>query len=151
MAAQAYPISPVKSEEEEIKALYKTLLHPDKAEIIGPDGTRHAIPASVYKVLLSVVSKMQEGKTIALLPIMEELTTQAAANFLGVSRQYLVRLLEENKIPFHRTGTHRRIYFKDVLEFRKKRDSERQKAIRNLARKELNEGTYDEFVVPDEE
>jgi excisionase family DNA binding protein len=89
-------------------------------------------------------------KGLTLIGIMEELTTQAAANFLGISPQYLVRLLEENKIPFHRTGTHRRIYFKDLLEFRKKRDGERQKAIRNLARKELNEGTYDEFVVPDE-
>jgi excisionase family DNA binding protein len=97
-----------------------------------------------------VVARMQEGKAIAVMPIMEELTTKAASNFLGVSRQYLVRLLDEGKIQFHRTGTHRRIYLKDVLEFRKKRDSERHQSIKDLARKELSEGTYDDFVLPDE-
>lgn len=151
MAAPAYPIIPVESEEEEIKALYKMLLRPDHPQLVASDGTAHVIPESVFKVLLNVLARMQEGKTVALLPITEELTTKAAADFLGVSRQFLVRLLEQDKIPFHRTGTHRRIYFKDVLDYRKKRDYARHKAIKELARKELNEGTYDDFVLPDEE
>jgi excisionase family DNA binding protein len=151
MGAPAYPIIPAESEDEQIKALYKMLLHPEHAQLVGPDGTQHTIPESVYKVLLSVLARMQEGKTVALLPIMEELTTKAAADFMGVSRQFLVRLLEEGKIPFHRTGTHRRIYFKDLLEYRKKRDAARHEAVNNLAKKELNEGTYDDFVLPEGE
>lgn len=151
MVAPAYPITPEESEEEQIKALYKMmLLHPGNAQLTGPDGTPHTIPESVYKVILMVLAKMQEGKTVVLLPVMEELTTKAAADCLGVSRQYLVRLLEDGKIQFHKTGTHRRIYFKDILEYRKKRDSERHKAIKELARKELNEGSYDNFVLPEE-
>jgi excisionase family DNA binding protein len=151
MAALAYPIIPVESEEEQIKALYKMLLHPDHPQLVDQNGTPHAIPESVHKVLLNVLARMQEGQTIALVPIMEELTTKAAADFLGVSRQYLVRLLEEGEIPFHRTGTHRRIYFKDIFDYRRKRDNERRNGIKKLARKELREGTYDDFVVPDEE
>lgn len=151
MAAPAYPITPAESEDQQIKALYKMLLQPGHAELVGPDGTHQAIPESVYKVLLSVLARMQEGKTIALLPIMEELTTKAAADFLGVSRQYLVRLLEQDRIPYHRTGTHRRIYFKDILEYRKARDAARHQAVKDLAKKELGEGTYDEFVLPNEE
>jgi len=151
MAAPAYPITPVASEEEQIKALYKLLLQPGHAKLVGPDGEQHDIPGSVYQALLNVLAKMQEGKTIALLPIMEELTTKAAADFLGVSRQFLVRLLEEEKIPYHRTGTHRRVYFKDVMEYRKKRDEARHQAIKDMAKKELDEGTYDHFVLPDEE
>ena len=81
---------------------------------------------------------------------MEELTTKAAADYLGFSRQFLVRLLEQDKIPFHRTGTHRRVYFNDVLEYKKKRDAARHEAIKGLAKKELDEGTYD-FILPDEE
>lgn len=151
MAASAFPIIPAESEDEQIKALYKMMLsHPGHADIVGPDGTRHTIPDSVYKVLLNILAKMQAGKTIALLPIMEELTTKAAADYLGVSRQFLVRLLEQDKIPFHKTGTHRRIYFKDILEYKKHRDAGRHRAIKDLAQKELAEGTYD-FVLPDEE
>ena len=151
MAALAYPIVPAESEEDQIKALYKVmLLHPGGVQLTGPDGTLLTIPESVYKVLLSLLAKMQEGKTIAFLPIMEELTTKAAADYLGVSRQFLVRLLEQDKIPFHRTGTHRRVYFKDVLEYKKKRDVARHEAIKGLAKKELDEGTYD-FILPDEE
>lgn len=150
MAAPAYPIIPAEFEEEQIKSLYKLMLsHPGHAHIVGPDGSRHTIPESVYQVLLSVLAKMQEGQPIALLPIMEELTTKAAADYLGVSRQFLVRLLEQDKIPFHKTGTHRRIYFKDILEYKMKRDEARHKAIGDLARKELKEGTYD-FSLPDE-
>jgi excisionase family DNA binding protein len=149
--AAPVPIPPVESEEEEIKALHKMLSLPGHAQLQGPDGSVVTIPESVYEVLRNVVAQMQEGNTIALLPIMEELTTKAAADYLGMSRQYLVRLLEEKTIPFHKTGTHRRIYFKDVLEYRKKRDAQRQQAIRDLAKRELEEGTYDTFVVPDEE
>jgi excisionase family DNA binding protein len=147
MAADS--ITPVPSEGAEIRALYQLLNQPDHAQLVGPDGMRQPIPESVYKVLLNVVARMQEGETIALLPIMEELTTKAAADFLGFSRQFLVRLLEEGKIPFHRTGTHRRIYFRDLIDYRNKRDISRRKAIGDMARKELEEGTYDEFVLPD--
>jgi excisionase family DNA binding protein len=151
MAAPAYPIVPVKSEEEQIRALYKMMLSSSgHAVILGRDGTKHNIPESIYRILLNILAKMQEGKTITLLPIMEELTTRAAADYLGVSRQFLVQLLEQNEIPFHKAGTRRRIYFKDILDYKRRRDTARHQAIKNLAKKELNEGTYD-FVLPETE
>lgn len=60
-----------------------------------------------------------------MMPVDENFTTQAAANHLGVSRQHLVDLLEQGKMPFHRAGTHRRIAFKDLLEYEDKRDRAR--------------------------
>jgi excisionase family DNA binding protein len=54
------------------------------------------------------------------------LTTVEAARMLGVSRQFLVQLLEQNEIPFHMVGTHRRVYARDVLGFKGKRDSARR-------------------------
>jgi excisionase family DNA binding protein len=151
MASPVYSITPVESEEEQIKSLYKLLLKPGHASLVGPDGSNQPIPESVYKVLVAVLGKMQEGKTIALLPIMEELTSKAAADMLGVSRQFLVRMLEDGKIPFHRTGTHRRIYFKDLVEYQTNRNAARHQAIENMAKRELDEGTYDAFVLPDDQ
>ena len=146
MAGVAYAVDVPEQEEEQVKDLYRSLLGHGTAVLIGPDDVRREVPDSVYKVLVDILGKMQEGKAIAVVPLMQELTTKRAADIIGVSRQYLVRLLDEDKIKYHRTGTHRRIYLKDLLEYRDKRDHERHEAIRRMARQELEDGTYDTFV-----
>ena len=78
-----------------------------------------------------------------MLPEEETFTTQAAANYLGVSRQHLVDLLEEEKIPFHRVGTHRRVYFKDLLGFERQRDASRRKSLDKLMGDVDEAGFYD--------
>lgn len=137
-------------EEELIKDLYRSLLGPKMAVLVGSDEVRHAIPESVYKILIDVLAKMQDGKAVAVVPLMMALTTKRAADILGVSRQYLVRLLDQGQIPFHRAGTHRRIYLKDLMEYRNRRDKERHASIERIARQEMEDGTYDKFVVPEE-
>jgi len=60
-------------------------------------------------------------------------------------------LLENGKLPFHRAGSHRRIYFHDLLAYRERRDHERRKAIERIAKRELEDGTYDQFVPPEDQ
>lgn len=105
-------------------------------------GRRMELPQPIFEMLVHVVQQMQQGRAIIMLPEDETFTTQAAANFLGMSRQHLVGLLETEKIPFHRVGSHRRIYFKDLREYEKKRDSERRTGISNLFKKVKAEGVY---------
>ena len=119
-----------------------------RAALVGPGDQRHETPDSVYRLLLNVLKIMQEGIAVSIVPQMQELSTQRAANLLGVSRQFLVRLLDEEKLPFHRTGTHRRVYLKDVLEFRKRRDQQRKESIEKIAKEEVAQGTYDDFPLP---
>jgi excisionase family DNA binding protein len=65
-----------------------------------------------------------------------------------MSRQFLVRLLEKGEIPFHKVGTHRRIYARDVLGYKAKRDLSRRKNLDDLARAEYAEGLYSQ--IPDD-
>jgi len=66
-----------------------------------------------------------------------------AANMLGVSRQFLVNLLEKGDIPYHMVGTHRRIYAQDLFQYKAVRDADRHKILRELAVAEAEEGIYD--------
>ena len=58
---------------------------------------------------------MREGKVITLVPHTQRLTTQEAADFLGISRPTLVKLLEDGKIPYDQPGRHHRLLFTDLL------------------------------------
>ncbi|CAN5920174.1 hypothetical protein BH11MYX4_BH11MYX4_05390 [soil metagenome] len=73
----------------------------------------------------------------------KEVTTQQAADLLNVSRQYLVRLLDEGRIAFRRTGKHRRLRIEDVLAFKDKRDKDRSAGLRELSQLTEELGGYD--------
>lgn len=107
------------------------------------------LPEPLFKLIKRVVISLKEGKPVILLPETENLTTQAAADFLGVSRPYLIQLLNENKIPYHRVGTHRRIYMKDVNQFMRERDRARHDALDKLSDAVENADLY-EGVAPDD-
>jgi excisionase family DNA binding protein len=103
------------------------------------------LPDNLYRLLLKIVQDLADGKAVSLTSAAQEMTTQEAANFLGVSRQFLVRLLDAGKIAFHRVGTHRRVYLQDLISFRKERDRRRHDAIKQIAREAVKDGVYDEF------
>jgi excisionase family DNA binding protein len=138
------------SESAEIQELYRMFLLEKTPILLGPKSESIPIPESIYNILLQVIGYLRQGKAVSVMPVMQELTTQQAANMLGVSRPFLIGLLNENKIPHHKTGTHRRIYLKDVLAYRDERDKKRKLVLADIAKRDLAEGTYDQIHVPDE-
>jgi excisionase family DNA binding protein len=94
-----------------------------KPALWGAHGERIPLPKSLSGILSQIVSELATGRTVSVLPAQKELTTSQAADLLGISRQFLVRLLDEESIPFHRSGTHRRIYLNDLLSYKQQRDA----------------------------
>lgn len=110
--------------------------------LVDEKGRRMELPKPVYELLVKVATAMQEGKVITLVPETQELTTQAAANLLGVSRPHVVKLIEEGQLPSHKVGAHRRIQMKDLLAFQRVRDKDRREALDDLARRAQEAGLY---------
>ena len=124
------------------------LVHAGHATLVGADGEKVEIPQALNDLMLYIVDAMQRKQAIFLMPEDEAFTTQAAANFLGMSRPYLLRLLDAGKLPFHRVGTHRRIVFRDLVEFQKTRSSERSRALSNLTKLMDDHDVYDRRLEP---
>lgn len=114
-----------------------------KCQLVGPNGENIPVPESVFYVLERVAEVMARGDSITLVPVGREVTTQQAADLLNVSRQYLVRLLDEGRIPFRKTGKHRRLRIEDVLSFKETRDKDRRAGLRELSRMTQEFGGYD--------
>ena len=108
-----------------------------KVRLRPEDSTREVevvLPAEAVRLLVRILTHMANGSAVTVLPVQAELTTQQAADLLGISRPYLVRLLEDGQIPFHKVGTHRRVRAVDVMEFRRARGAEAKSVLDELTR-----------------
>lgn len=143
-ALNAVQISP--ADQAEIQHLYATLRQME-AKLIGPDGKAEILPDNINAFLFGLLRDLRAGCSVTILQNKAQLTTVEASKLLGVSRQFFVRLLEKGEIPFHKVGTHRRVFARDVLSYKKLRATIRRKALVDLARAEREEGLYS---VPDD-
>ncbi|MEI2810090.1 MAG: helix-turn-helix domain-containing protein [Nocardioides sp.] len=95
----------------------------------GPNGEHLVLPPEVFEVLRDVVDAMAQGQALTIAPVHQRLTTQEAADLLGVSRPTVVKLLESGEIPFEQPGRHRRVRLADVLAYRERASVERRGAL----------------------
>jgi len=145
------PVTAPPEQRRDVAALlraFETVVRPPRrrtprGELVGPSGERLPIPESVFYLLERVVGILARGDAVTIVPVGNVVTTQQAANILNVSRQYLVRLLGEGKIPYSRTGKHRRLRVEDVLAYKKERDKDRRAGLRELSRLTQEFGGYD--------
>lgn len=116
----------------ELADLAKLFAKPGHVALIDKLGNQTHIPDVLFTHFARIVRLMSERKAIVLIPEDEAFTTQAAANYLGMSRQHLVDLMEAGQLPHHKVGTHRRVYFHDLRTFEKMRDTRRREGFDRL-------------------
>jgi len=92
-----------------------------------------SIPVTAFRLLNSILTEMAKGNAVTLIPVHAELTTQQAAQILNVSRPFLIEQLEKGLIPYRKVGTHRRIMFKDLMEYKHTMDRNRLNALEELS------------------
>lgn len=96
-------------------------------------GDQVEIPAEVHRVLIQAVEAMRRGLAVTIAPQTMVLTTQQAADLLGVSRPTLIKLLDDQRISYERVGSHRRIQLRDLLAYRQQRRDAQYAALEATA------------------
>jgi len=104
------------------------------AALRAPDGTERLIPEEIFAVLEQVADALASGSGVTVAPNDMQMTTQQAADFLGVSRPTLIKYLEDGTIPFDKRGRHRRVLLRDVVAFQEAFRVDRKAALRDMAR-----------------
>ena len=108
----------------------------------GLGGRPRRSPESVFFLFERIVEILTRGDAVTVVPVGKELTTQQAADMLNISRQFLIRLLDEGKLPYSKTGKHRRLKI-DVLAYKEKRSKERRAGLRKPSELTQEFGGYD--------
>jgi excisionase family DNA binding protein len=141
---------PSKQDQQVAMESYSTLaetlkqIRSDNPEIeIEETGQKLRVPISALELLASILEATSQGKSVTVMPIATQMTTQAAAEFLGCSRPHLVKLLEEGKIPFTLVGRHRRVLFDDLLAYNEKKKKEQRERLIEMMRGDEELGLYD--------
>ena len=98
----------------------------------SPSGQKAAISESVFKLVVGLLDEISKGNAVMVIPMQAELTTIEAAEFLGVSRPHLVKLLDSREIEHRMVGKHRRILFADLLKYQELSKRKKLKAIAKM-------------------
>jgi len=114
-----------------LDALASALAGDVEFSLVASDGRAFELTRELRNVLIHASRALSEGRAVSLEPRHAVLSTQQAADLLGISRPTLVKLLESDEIPFSKPGRHRRVKLVDVLSY--------QQRHRDLRRRELDE------------
>lgn len=119
--------------------------HTEPAALLGPDGAQAPLPMEVYAVLVQVVDAMRDSRAVTVAPVRQQLTTQEAADLLGISRPTVIKLIETGRLACEKPagGRHRRILLSDVLDYQQSLSVARDKVLGDLVRDAEDDNLYD--------
>ena len=127
--------------ETELRETGKTLLASASGQILE-------LPPTLFEVLRFVGSTLASGNGVTVIPRAQKLTTQEAADFLGISRPTFVKLLEGGAMPYEKVGRHRRVTLDDLLSYQEKERARRRTVLAKSARNNQESGMLSLTVMP---
>ncbi|WP_247648160.1 helix-turn-helix domain-containing protein [Pannonibacter phragmitetus] len=114
---------------------------PLKLRVTGHEETEVVeLPAGAVTLLMEILKAMAAGQGVTVVPDDAELTTVQAAELLNVSRPFLIKLLEEGKIPHRKVGKHRRALMQDVIAYKRIMDRRREEILDQLVAEAQEQG-----------
>ena len=100
------------------------------------------LPEAAIAVLTDALEHLRRGHQVRVIADDEEVTTQAAADLLSVSRPYVVALIDRRELPCRKVGSRRRLRLADVLTYREIQQARQRDAADALASEAQELGIY---------
>ena len=91
------------------------------------------LPPHALRLIAQVLGAMGERRPITIVPTKHEFTTVEAAHYLNVSRPFIIKEIETGKIKHRMVGTHRRIAYQDLEDYKRNMLGRQEKALQQLA------------------
>ena len=91
------------------------------------------VPPNALRLIGQLLAAMSEGKAVTVMSVNQELTTVEAANYLNVSRPFVIKEIEAGRLPCRMVGTHRRVEFVDLVEYRNRMREAQERALQQLS------------------
>lgn len=133
-----HPVAPAPEESELLRTFDRYRPSPTSpaamAKLVAPDGREFLLPASMYEILRQASHQLAAGLGVSIVPVGTRLSTQQAADLLGVSRPHVVKLLDSGEVPHVKVGKHRRVLLEDLLAYRDRQSARRAEALDELVR-----------------
>ncbi len=117
----------------DLERLLSNLPESDRARV-KLDGQDLVLPRQALVLLRDLLADMAQGDAVAIVPRHAEMTTQQAADFLNISRPYLITLLERGELRYTKVGTHRRIQFRELMAYKDKTRQQSSDAMDELVK-----------------
>lgn len=124
---------------EQLTAFLRAHPTPTTHVQLDPDDTAKeptsiVVPAVAFRFLVEVLTELANGNAVTVSPVYVELTSHQAADLLNVSRPYLIKLLDEEQIPYRRVGNRRKIRLPDLLAYKRRNEAHRREIADKLTR-----------------
>jgi len=91
------------------------------------------VPPAALKLIGQLLGVMSEGRPVVLMPTDQEFTTVEAANFLNVSRPFVIKEIEAGRLPYRKVRSHRRIALDDLVEYGRNMRARQANALKRMA------------------
>ena len=109
---------------------------PQRLVTIATEGSStktSASPTKTLRFIADVLGALSERQPVAFMPAKRELSTVEAAQFLNVSRPFVIKEIEAGRLPHRKVGSHRRVAFEDLLKYAQEMRAKQAQALQRLA------------------
>lgn len=139
-AVEAVHDSTALSSLREIAELLDGALQPP---VLATDGQLIALPPEVVEAFQDLLHRFARGESVVIGSTSSLLTTSQVADLLGVSRTFVIQLIDAGKLSVEYRGTHRRVALGDAVRYLENAKRARRAALDEIAELNARTGGYD--------
>ncbi|NUU07630.1 helix-turn-helix domain-containing protein [Leifsonia sp. C5G2] len=131
------------SERSQLEGLVAALRGSSGAIRLEAETVSVSLPADVANAVVELLGRLAHGDAVVIASTGTLLTTSQAADLLGVSRMFVVQLLDKGELEVHYRNTHRRVALADVLRYAEERRHSRREGLDRLSDLTEEAGGYE--------